>query len=374
MTVRTTPSRYPNWSRVYHYALHRDHLGSVHTTTDDNGTAGTPITHDPFGGGRRHDWSRGSTQSERVASLESLAYRYVRTGLTGHEALERTGITHMNGRLYDPVIGRFLNADPYVQSPGFSQSHNRYSYVMNSPTGLVDPSGYQSCQSFGNRGAGDGDSGSTGFGFRITSCSGSPTPGLNPRSILNQLLRAYQNMLRWEATANGQIMRKQIAENDTAIKLLENLPKNPEAVFEEGLALAKKQKELNVKASIKFDERHGFCPEVCDASAIRFRSSTKEGIKFLKENPEYELLLGTHTKGAGIAIYPAATVENHIEPFFPSKEYRRHFIYGEDSSLTVTGAESVLSVIAHEIGHHRGINHGNAMNKQEFNAIKRNRQ
>ena len=102
VTVRTTPSRYPNWSRVYHYALHRDHLGSVYTTTDDNGTAGTAITHDPFGGGRRSDWSRGSTQSERVASLESLAYRYVRTGLTGHEALERTGITHMNGRLYDP--------------------------------------------------------------------------------------------------------------------------------------------------------------------------------------------------------------------------------------------------------------------------------
>ena len=217
VTVRTTPSRYPRWSRVYHYALHRDHLGSVYTTTDDNGTAGTAITHDPFGGGRRHDWSRGSTQSERVASLESLAYRYVRTGLTGHEALERTGITHMNGRLYDPVIGRFLNADPYVQSPGFSQSHNRYSYVMNSPTGLVDPSGYRSCQSFGDTGSGDGDSGSTGFGFRITSCPGPTTPGLNPRSILNQLLRAYQNMLRWEATANGQIRGDQVRDGESSL-------------------------------------------------------------------------------------------------------------------------------------------------------------
>ena len=196
VTVRTTPSRYPRWSRVYHYALHRDHLGSVYTTTDDNGTAGTAITHDPFGGGRRHDWSRGSTQSERVASLESLAYRYVRTGLTGHEALERTGITHMNGRLYDPVIGRFLNADPYVQSPGFSQSHNRYSYVMNSPTGLVDPSGYRSCQSFGDTGSGDGDSGSTGFGFRITSCPGPTTPpgGLPPGLIEEIERQVYEGI------------------------------------------------------------------------------------------------------------------------------------------------------------------------------------
>jgi hypothetical protein len=48
----------------------------------------------------------------------------------------------MNGRIYDPELGRFLSADPYVQSPLNSQSHNRYSYVLNNPLRYIDPSGY----------------------------------------------------------------------------------------------------------------------------------------------------------------------------------------------------------------------------------------
>ena len=48
----------------------------------------------------------------------------------------------MNGRVYDPVLGRFLSADPYVDSVVDSQSLNRYSYVSNNPLGYTDPSGY----------------------------------------------------------------------------------------------------------------------------------------------------------------------------------------------------------------------------------------
>src|SRR5260221_2343552 len=48
----------------------------------------------------------------------------------------------MNGRVYDPTIGRFLSGDPVVQAPLMSQSLNRYSYVVNNPLSLVDPSGY----------------------------------------------------------------------------------------------------------------------------------------------------------------------------------------------------------------------------------------
>jgi hypothetical protein len=47
----------------------------------------------------------------------------------------------MNGRLYDPVVGRFLSADNYVQMPGFSQSFNRYSYALNNPLVYTDPDG-----------------------------------------------------------------------------------------------------------------------------------------------------------------------------------------------------------------------------------------
>ena len=47
----------------------------------------------------------------------------------------------MNARLYDPVLGRFLTPDPYVQMLDFTQAFNRYSYCMNSPLCYVDENG-----------------------------------------------------------------------------------------------------------------------------------------------------------------------------------------------------------------------------------------
>jgi len=49
---------------------------------------------------------------------------------------------HMNGRVYDPELGRFLSADPFVQSEGDLQNYNRYSYVLNNPLSYTDPSGH----------------------------------------------------------------------------------------------------------------------------------------------------------------------------------------------------------------------------------------
>ena len=51
-------------------------------------------------------------------------------------------VIHMNGRTYNPVLGRFLQADPIIQAPNDSQSYNRYAYVRNNPLSLTDPSGY----------------------------------------------------------------------------------------------------------------------------------------------------------------------------------------------------------------------------------------
>ena len=56
--------------------------------------------------------------------------------------VDAVGIIHMNGRIYDPNLGRFMQADPIIQFPDFSQSHNRYSYVLNNPLTYTDPSGY----------------------------------------------------------------------------------------------------------------------------------------------------------------------------------------------------------------------------------------
>ncbi|WP_372723245.1 RHS repeat-associated core domain-containing protein, partial [Immundisolibacter sp.] len=63
-------------------------------------------------------------------------------GFTGHEHLDEIGLIHMNGRVYDPTLGRFLSADPYVQFPETTQGLNRYTYVNNNPLSLTDPSGY----------------------------------------------------------------------------------------------------------------------------------------------------------------------------------------------------------------------------------------
>jgi len=63
-------------------------------------------------------------------------------GYTLHEHLDELGVIHMNGRIYDPLVGRFMSADPYIQAPQNLQSHNRYAYVMNNPLALTDPSGY----------------------------------------------------------------------------------------------------------------------------------------------------------------------------------------------------------------------------------------
>ena len=85
--------------------------------------------------------------------LERLSYdtwgkpdatpQYTTRSYTGQEYLPTLGLLHLNGRVYDPDLGRFLSADPLVQAPDFSQSYNRYSYVWNNPVSAWDPSGYE---------------------------------------------------------------------------------------------------------------------------------------------------------------------------------------------------------------------------------------
>ena len=48
-------------------------------------------------------------------------------GFTGHEHLDSLGLINANGRMYDPVIGRFLGVDPLVADGDNSQSFNSYS-------------------------------------------------------------------------------------------------------------------------------------------------------------------------------------------------------------------------------------------------------
>jgi RHS repeat-associated protein len=80
----------------------------------------------------------------KAANEANLQATNTRHGYTGHEHLDKFALINMNGRVYDPIIGRFLSPDPYIQLPYFAQNFDRYSYVWNNPLKYVDPSGYKS--------------------------------------------------------------------------------------------------------------------------------------------------------------------------------------------------------------------------------------
>jgi RHS repeat-associated protein len=67
---------------------------------------------------------------------------HTRRGFTGHEMLDNVGLVHMNGRVYDPALGRFVCADPFIDGETNPQGCNRYAYVQNRPCSLLDQTGF----------------------------------------------------------------------------------------------------------------------------------------------------------------------------------------------------------------------------------------
>lgn len=119
------------------YYVHSDHLGSPEVFTASNGNELVRLSFGAYGERRDGtDWS-GPPSAGDLALIASITRR----GFTGHEHLDAVGLIHMNGRVYDPVAGRFLSADPLVEI-GPSQSPNSYAYVWNNPLTLIDPSGF----------------------------------------------------------------------------------------------------------------------------------------------------------------------------------------------------------------------------------------
>ncbi|SFX46912.1 RHS repeat-associated core domain-containing protein [Janthinobacterium lividum] len=119
---------------------HKDLQGSLVSTTDHNGTLTARYSYDPFGKRRTasgnydasgklvYDWNNTSSGTDR--------------GYTGHEHLDDVGLIHMNGRIFDPRLGMFMQGDPFIQDPMNLQNYNRYAYCYNNPMTCTDPSGY----------------------------------------------------------------------------------------------------------------------------------------------------------------------------------------------------------------------------------------
>ncbi|MDT9002474.1 RHS repeat-associated core domain-containing protein, partial [Paucibacter sp. APW11] len=113
---------------------HKDHLGSLISTTDHTGTLTARYAYDPFG---KRRYLNGSYDEfgAIVADWSSTLNAGTDRGFTGHEHLDDLGIVHMNGRLFDPRLGVFLQADPMLQDPFNLQNYNRYGYCYNNPMG-----------------------------------------------------------------------------------------------------------------------------------------------------------------------------------------------------------------------------------------------
>lgn len=104
-----------------------DHLGSIEGLFGNNNYSYYAAVYDEWG-------------NRDVLLLYGLSHGFDR-GYTGHEHIDGLGLINMNGRMYDPLLGRFLSPDPYVQAPTDPQNFNRYSYCLNNPLKYTDPSG-----------------------------------------------------------------------------------------------------------------------------------------------------------------------------------------------------------------------------------------
>jgi RHS repeat-associated protein len=117
---------------------YQDYQGNIMAIADNNGNIAEEYSYDAWGNRRDPNTLKNYySLAGSVGVWQGFFYR----GYTGHEHLECFGLINMNGRLYDPILGRMLIPDNYVQAPDYSQNFNRYSYAWNNPLKYTDPSG-----------------------------------------------------------------------------------------------------------------------------------------------------------------------------------------------------------------------------------------
>lgn len=119
------------------YYVTQDHLGSSAVVTNSAAAVVVSQSFGAYGERRGSDWS-GTPSSPDWTAIGNSSRR----GYTGHTMLDNLSLIHMNGRVYDPLIGRFLSADPFIDAGAGTQGFNRYSYVGNNPLAYTDPSGF----------------------------------------------------------------------------------------------------------------------------------------------------------------------------------------------------------------------------------------
>jgi len=116
--------------------FHRDHQGSVTKVTNGSGAVIQSLSYDAFGKRRNADWTADP------AGNRFNDTHFTKHGYTGHEHLDNVRLIHMNGRVQDPTLGRFISPDPFVQNPANGQNYDRFGYTYNNPLSHTDPTGF----------------------------------------------------------------------------------------------------------------------------------------------------------------------------------------------------------------------------------------
>ncbi|MER0442635.1 YCF48-related protein [Emticicia sp. W12TSBA100-4] len=111
----------------------KDHANNLVAVVDTNGSILQHLRYDVWG--RRMN-------AETAGYADDNAQYINDRGFTKHEHLDLFQLINMNGRIYDPVIARFISPDPFIQDALDLQAYNRYAYVQNNPVMFTDPSGY----------------------------------------------------------------------------------------------------------------------------------------------------------------------------------------------------------------------------------------
>jgi RHS repeat-associated protein len=131
-------SRTSSGTNAVDYVL-SDHQGSAAALTNGSGATIVSESFTPYGTRRNPTtWSGAASNLDltTAAGITRQAYTFqTQLGLW-------MGMNHMNGRVEDAVIGRFISADPKIPDPTNAQDYNRYSYVDNNPLTFTDPSGF----------------------------------------------------------------------------------------------------------------------------------------------------------------------------------------------------------------------------------------
>ena len=120
------------------YYLHRDEQATILGITKADGTIVEERYFDAWGNLKA---AMNPNASFIINSMGWSSALLIDRGYTGHEHLKTVGLIHMNGRIYDPKLRRFLSPDNFVQDSENTQNFNRYGYVLNNPLLYIDQSG-----------------------------------------------------------------------------------------------------------------------------------------------------------------------------------------------------------------------------------------